>query len=85
MGWNTGFPGGSVDKETICNAGDSGLIPRSGISPGEVNGNSLQYSYLENPMDRGVWKVTVHGVTRVRHDLVTKPHTTTLGWMRQRY
>ena len=82
MEWeHLGFPGGSVGKESICNAGDSGLIPGSGRSPGEVNGNSLQCSYLENPVDRGAWKVTVHGVTRVRHDLATKPRTITLGWM----
>ena len=79
-----GFPGGSVVKNLPANTGDSGLIPGSGRSPGEINGNSLQCSYLENPMDRGAWKVTVHGVTRVRHDLATKPPTTTLGWMLQR-
>ena len=50
-----------------------GSIPGSGTSPGERNGNPLQYSCLENPMDRGAWQATVHGVTRVRHDLVTKP------------
>ena len=42
-------------------------------SPGEGNGNPLQYSCLENPMDKGAWQATVHGVTRVKHDLVTKP------------
>ena len=68
-----GFPGGSVGKETACSAGDPGLIPGSGRSPGEGNGNPLQYSCLENPMDREVWQATVHGVTRVGHDLVTKP------------
>ena len=50
-----GFPGGSDGKEYACNAGDLGLIPRLGKSPGEGNGNPLQYSYLENSMDRGVW------------------------------
>ena len=50
-----GFPGGSVDKESACRVGDLGSIPGSGISPGEGNGNSLQYSCLENPMDQGVW------------------------------
>ena len=50
-----------------------GLIPGSGRSPGERNGNPLQYPCLENPMDRGAWWATVHGVARVRHDLVTKP------------
>ena len=59
--------------ESACNAGDLGSIPGSGRSPGEGNGNPLQHSCLENPMDRGVWQATVHGVTRVRHDLVTKP------------
>ena len=63
----------SVGKESACNAGDLGSIPGSGRSPGEGNGNSLQYSCLENPMDRGVWWATVHGVTRVGHDFVTKP------------
>ena len=48
-----GFPGGLANKETDCNVGDQGSIPRLGRSPGEGNGNPLQYSYLENPMDRG--------------------------------
>ena len=61
-----GFPGGSDDKESTCNAGDWGLIPGSGRSPGEGNGNPLQYSCLGNPMDRGAWRVTVHGVTKSR-------------------
>ena len=47
------FPGGSEDKASACNAGDTGLIPGLGRSPGEGNGNPLQYSCLENPMDRG--------------------------------
>ena len=68
-----GFPHGSVGKESACNAGDLGLIPGLGRSPGEGNGNPLQYFCLENPMDRGSWQATVHGVTRVRHDLVIKP------------
>ena len=55
-----GFPGGSDGKEPAYNAGDLGLIPRLGRSPGEGNGNALQYSYL---MDRGALRVTVHGVT----------------------
>ena len=66
-----GFPCSSVGKESTCNAGDPGSIPRSGRSPGEGNGNPLQYSCLENPMDRGAWWATVHGVTRVRHDWAT--------------
>ena len=64
-----GFPGGSDGKESACNAGDTGLIPGSGISPGEGNGNPLQYSCLENSMDRGIWWATVHGVARVGQDL----------------
>ena len=60
-------------KESACNAGDVGSIPGLGRSSGEGNGNPLQYSCLENPMDRGAQWATVHGVTRVRHDLVTKP------------
>ena len=48
-----GFPDGSDGNESSCNAGDPGSIPRSGISPGEGNGNPLQYSYLRNPMGRG--------------------------------
>ena len=67
-----GFPRSSVGKESACNAGDLGLISGLGRSPGEGNGYPIQYSCLENPMDRGAWWVTVHGVTRVRHDLVTK-------------
>ena len=56
-----GFPGGSVGKNSACNAGDLGLIPGLGRSPGEGNGNPLQYSGLENPMDTGAWWATVHG------------------------
>jgi len=67
-----GFPHSSVGKESACSAGDLGSIPGSGRSPGEGNGNPLQYSSLENPMDRGAWQATVHGVTRVGHDLMTK-------------
>ena len=55
--------GGSVGQESTCSAGDQGLIPGLGRSPGEGNGNPLQYSSLENPMDRGAWWATVHGVT----------------------
>ena len=68
-----GFPHSSVSKNSACNAGDTGLIPRLGKSPGEGNGNPLQYSFLENPMDRGAWWATVHGVARVGHNLSTKP------------
>ena len=58
------FPGGSEVKASACNAGDLGSIPGSGRSPGEGNGNPLQYSCLENPMDRGAWWATVHGVIK---------------------
>ena len=68
-----GFPYSSVDKVPAYSAGNLGLIPRLGRSPGEGNDNPLQYSCLENPLDRGAWQVVVHGVARVRHDLVTKP------------
>ena len=67
-----GFPHSSVSKEFACSAGDLGSIPGLGKSPGEGNGNQLQYSCLENPMDRGAWWAPVHGVARVRHDLATK-------------
>ena len=50
------------DKESACNAGDVGSVPGLGRSPGEGNGNLLQYSCLENCMDRGAWQATVHGV-----------------------
>ena len=59
-----GFPGVSEGKESACNVGDLGSIPGLRRSPGEGNGNPLQYSCLENPIDRGAWQVTVHGVTK---------------------
>ena len=62
----------SVSKESACSAGDLGLIPGSGRSPGEGNGNPFQYSCLKNPLDGGPWKATVHGVARVGYDLATK-------------
>ena len=62
----SGFPGGSDVKASACNAGDLGLIPGLGRYPGEGNGNPLQYSCLENPMDRGAWCTIVHGVTKSR-------------------
>ena len=68
-----GFPGSSVSQESAYNAGDPGSVPGLERSPGGGNGNLLQYSCLENPMARGAWQVTVHGVTRVGHDLATKP------------
>ena len=58
------FPGGSDTKESACNAGDLGLTPGSGRFPGEGNGNSSQQSWLENSMDRGAWRATVHGVAK---------------------
>ena len=59
------FPGGSNGKESTCNAGNPGSIPGLGRSPGEGNGNSLQYSCLENPMDnRGAWQAIVHEVAK---------------------
>ena len=63
-------------KECACNVGDArdvSSIPGWGRSPGEENGNPLQRSCLENPMDRGAWWAMVNGVARVRHDLVPKP------------
>ena len=63
------FPGGSVVKNLPANAGDVISIPGSGRSPGEGNGNPLQYSCLENPRDRGVWwDYSQRGHERVRHD-----------------
>ena len=62
--------------------GNWGLIAGSGRSSGEGNGNPLQYSRLENPMDRGAWQATVHGFARVRHDLVTKPVLVSTRWVR---
>ena len=59
-----GFPDGSDGKETTCNAGDTGLIPGLGRSPREGNGNPLQYSCLENSMDRGAWQATVQRVSK---------------------
>ena len=59
---NKAFPGGSAVKNQVASTGDVGSIPRLGRSPGEGNGNPLQYSCLENPMDGGAWWVTVHRV-----------------------
>ena len=67
------FPRTSVGKESVCNTGDPDSIPGWERSPREGNGNPLQYSCLENPMDRGAWWATVHVVARVSHNLVTKP------------
>ena len=68
-----GFPGGSVVKNPAANAGDTrdmGLIPGLGRSPGEGNGNPLQYSCLENPMDRGAWWAVVLGVANSQTQLI---------------
>ena len=67
------FPCGLACKESTCNAGDLAWIPGWGGSPRVGNGNPLQYSFLENPTDRGVWWVTVRSVIRGRYDLLTKP------------
>ena len=59
-----GFPDSSVGKEAACNEGDLGSVPGSGRSSVERNGYPLQYSCLENPMDRGAWQAKVHGVAK---------------------
>ena len=64
-----GFPGGSDGKESACHSGGSSLIPGLGRSPGEVNGYPLQYSCLENSMDRGAWQATVRRITKSRIQL----------------
>ena len=64
-----GFPGGSYGKEFVCNAGDLGLIPELERSPGKGKSYPLQYSYLENSMERGAWQATVHGVTNRLNEL----------------
>ena len=66
-----GFPGGSAGKESACNVGDQGSIPGLGRSPGEGNVYPLQYSGLENSMDRGAPRATVHGVTKIQTQLST--------------
>ena len=72
-----GFAGGSDDKESAYNTGDTGLIPGSGRSPREGNGNPLQYSFLDNTMDRGAWRATIYGVTKSRHNWGTNTHAHT--------
>ena len=67
-----GFPGSSVSQESAYNAGDRGSVPGLERSPGGGNGNLLQYPCLENLMERGARQVTVHGVTRVGHNLATE-------------
>ena len=81
-----GFPGGSDDKQSAYIVGDPASISGLGRSLGEGNGNPLQYSCLENPMDRGAWQATVHGVAKSWIQLSThveKAMTTsssTLAW-----
>ena len=60
------FPGGSDGKASAYNAADPGSIPGLGRSPGEGNGNPLQYSFLENPVEKRAWQITVHGITKSR-------------------
>ena len=72
------FPGGSDGKQFACNTGDQGSVPGSGRSPGEGNGNLLQYSGLENSMDRGAWQAIVHEVTKLdTTEWLTHTHTHT--------
>ena len=71
-----GFPGGSVVKESTCQAGDAGLIPGSGRPPKEGNRNPLQYLCLGNPMDRGAWLAKVHRVTKSQTQLSNSTATT---------
>ena len=68
-----GFPQSLVGESSVCNAGGLGLISGSGRSPGEGNDNPLQYSCLENLLDREAWQATVHRIARVGHNLATKP------------
>jgi len=69
FGVSGGFPGGSDYKQSACNAGNPGLIPGSGRSHREGNGNPLQYSCLENCMDRGAWRAIVHVIRKSRTQL----------------
>ena len=74
------FPVGPMVKNLPANAGDLGSIPGSGRSPGEGNDNPLQYSCLENPMDRGAWGATVHRVAKSQTRLSTAQHSTFYNW-----
>ena len=79
------FPGGSEGKASACNAGDPSSIPGLGSSPGEGNGNPLQYPCLENPMDGRTWWATVHGVAKSRTRLseLTSLHFISLSSIQQ--
>ena len=78
-----GIPGGSVVKNPPANAGVLGLIPESGRSPGEGNGNPLHYSCLGNPMDRGAWCATVHGISKEMEMTEQLNNTTSLQYFQQ--
>ena len=85
-----GFSGGASGKEPACNTGhvrDKGSVPGSRRSPGGGNGNPLQYSCLENPMDKGAWRVTVHGVLKTLTWLkpVSTQHTHMCIYMLKQY
>ena len=83
--WMIGLPWWLSGKESAYNAGDAGLIPGSGRSPGEGNGNSFQYSCLENPMDRGAWWAIVHGVAKSQTQLSNHhchARWSVIGWTR---
>ena len=79
-----GFPG-LVVKDPPANAGAAGLIPGSGRSPGEGNGNPLQYSCLKDPLDRDAWWATVPGISRVGHNLTTKQQVLEVGLERRAF
>ena len=74
---HTGFPGGSVVKNLPANSADAGSIPGLGRYPEEGNGNPLQYSCLGNPMDKGAWQSTVHGVAKSKTQVSAHITTTT--------
>ena len=78
-----GFPGDSDDKESACNVGNLGWIPGSGRSPGEGNCCTLQYSCLENSMDRGAWQATDHGVAKSQTWLSNYTYTHNIIFFRQ--